>query len=54
MPKDLDVIVVGSGAGRATFAYACARMGKRHIDPLYSHVLYALRLPLTGGSSSLV
>ena len=28
MPYDCDVIVVGSGAGGATFAYACARAGK--------------------------
>ena len=28
MPYDADVIVVGSGAGGATFAYACARAGK--------------------------
>ena len=29
MPYDADVIVVGSGAGGATLAYACARAGKR-------------------------
>lgn len=29
MPKDFDVIVIGSGAGGGTFAYACARTGKR-------------------------
>src|SRR5262245_4341399 len=29
MPKDADIIVVGSGAGGATLAYACARAGKR-------------------------
>ena len=29
MPGDFDVIVVGSGAGGATFAYACARAGKQ-------------------------
>jgi choline dehydrogenase-like flavoprotein len=29
MPKDFDVIVIGSGAGGGTFAYACARAGKR-------------------------
>jgi choline dehydrogenase-like flavoprotein len=28
MPYDFDVIVVGSGAGGGTFAYACARAGK--------------------------
>src|SRR5271166_4540793 len=28
MPYDCDVIVVGGGAGGATFAYACARAGK--------------------------
>ena len=28
MPYDCDVIVVGSGAGGATCAYACARAGK--------------------------
>lgn len=28
MPYDADVIVVGSGAGGATLAYACARAGK--------------------------
>jgi choline dehydrogenase-like flavoprotein len=28
MPFDCDVIVVGGGAGGATFAYACAREGK--------------------------
>src|SRR5262249_32481585 len=28
MPYDCDVIVVGSGAGGATFACACARAGK--------------------------
>jgi choline dehydrogenase-like flavoprotein len=28
MPFDCDVIVIGSGAGGATFAYACARAGK--------------------------
>jgi choline dehydrogenase-like flavoprotein len=28
MPQDCDVIVIGSGAGGATFAYACARAGK--------------------------
>ncbi len=28
MPFDADVIVVGSGAGGATFAHACARAGK--------------------------
>ena len=28
MPYDGDVIVIGSGAGGATFAYACARAGK--------------------------
>jgi choline dehydrogenase-like flavoprotein len=29
MPYDADIIVVGSGAGGATFAHACARAGKR-------------------------
>src|SRR5215831_2033227 len=29
MPNDFDVIVTGSGAGGGTFAYACARAGKR-------------------------
>ena len=29
MPDDFDVIVIGSGAGGGTFAYACAREGKR-------------------------
>jgi choline dehydrogenase-like flavoprotein len=29
MPYDCDVLVIGSGAGGATFAYACARAGKR-------------------------
>jgi choline dehydrogenase-like flavoprotein len=29
MPDDFDVIVTGSGAGGGTFAYACARAGKR-------------------------
>jgi choline dehydrogenase-like flavoprotein len=29
MAHDADVIVVGSGAGGATFAYACAQAGKR-------------------------
>jgi choline dehydrogenase-like flavoprotein len=29
MPADFDVIVTGSGAGGGTFAYACARAGKR-------------------------
>jgi choline dehydrogenase-like flavoprotein len=29
MPYDCDVIVVGGGAGGGTFAYACARAGKR-------------------------
>jgi choline dehydrogenase-like flavoprotein len=29
VPKDFDVIVIGSGAGGGTFAYACARAGKR-------------------------
>jgi choline dehydrogenase-like flavoprotein len=29
MTYDADVLVVGSGAGGATFAYACARAGKR-------------------------
>jgi choline dehydrogenase-like flavoprotein len=29
MPEDFDVIVIGSGAGGGTFAYACARTGKR-------------------------
>src|SRR5262249_18912439 len=29
MPKDFDVLVIGSGAGGGTFAYACARAGKR-------------------------
>ena len=28
MPFDCDLAVVGSGAGGATFAYACARAGK--------------------------
>jgi choline dehydrogenase-like flavoprotein len=28
MPNDCDVIVIGSGAGGGTFAYACARAGK--------------------------
>ena len=28
MQYDFDVIVVGGGAGGATFAYACARAGK--------------------------
>ncbi len=28
VPPDCDVLVVGSGAGGATFAYACARAGK--------------------------
>jgi choline dehydrogenase-like flavoprotein len=28
IPHDCDVIVIGSGAGGATFAYACARAGK--------------------------
>jgi choline dehydrogenase-like flavoprotein len=28
MPYDCDVIVVGSGAGGSTFAYACAKAGK--------------------------
>ena len=29
MPYDADVVVIGSGAGGATFAYSCARAGKR-------------------------
>ena len=29
MPYDADVVVIGSGAGGATFAYGCARAGKR-------------------------
>jgi choline dehydrogenase-like flavoprotein len=29
MPYDYEVIVIGSGAGGATFAYACASAGKR-------------------------
>jgi choline dehydrogenase-like flavoprotein len=29
MPQDFDVIVVGSGAGGGTCAYACSRQGKR-------------------------
>src|SRR5262245_56836569 len=29
MTFDYDVIVIGSGAGGASFAYACARAGKR-------------------------
>jgi choline dehydrogenase-like flavoprotein len=29
MPYDFDVLVIGSGAGGATFAYACAHAGKR-------------------------
>jgi choline dehydrogenase-like flavoprotein len=29
MPADFDVAVIGSGAGGGTFAYACARAGKR-------------------------
>jgi len=29
MPDDCDVLVVGSGAGGASLAYACARAGKR-------------------------
>lgn len=29
MPLDCDVLVVGGGAGGGTFAYACARAGKR-------------------------
>ncbi len=29
MPYDFDVLVIGSGAGGGTFAYACARAGKR-------------------------
>ena len=29
MPYDSDVIVVGSGAGGATLAYACAKAGQR-------------------------
>src|SRR5262245_29011065 len=29
MPFDADVIVVGSGAGGATFSHACARAGRR-------------------------
>jgi choline dehydrogenase-like flavoprotein len=29
MPYDFDVLVVGSGAGGGTFAYACARAGKQ-------------------------
>jgi choline dehydrogenase-like flavoprotein len=29
MPNDWDIIVIGSGAGGGTFAYACARAGKR-------------------------
>jgi choline dehydrogenase-like flavoprotein len=28
MPYDFDVLVIGSGAGGGTFAYACARAGK--------------------------
>jgi choline dehydrogenase-like flavoprotein len=29
VPDEFDVIVIGSGAGGGTFAYACARAGKR-------------------------
>jgi choline dehydrogenase-like flavoprotein len=29
MPVDADILVIGSGAGGGTFAYACARAGKR-------------------------
>jgi choline dehydrogenase-like flavoprotein len=29
MPNDWDIIVIGSGAGGGTFAYACAKAGKR-------------------------
>src|SRR5262245_19892637 len=29
MAYDFDVIVIGSGAGGGTFAFACARAGKR-------------------------
>src|SRR5262245_58868071 len=29
MPGDADILVIGSGAGGGTFAYACARAGKR-------------------------
>ena len=29
MPRDADILVIGSGAGGGTFAYACARAGKK-------------------------
>jgi choline dehydrogenase-like flavoprotein len=48
MPYDADVIVVGSGAGGATLAYACARAGKSVLLLERGHPYAGSPLPITG------
>src|SRR6516164_4507622 len=48
MTQDADVIVVGSGAGGATLAYACARAGKSVLLLERGHPYAASPLSIAG------
>lgn len=53
MLNDADVVVIGSGAGGGTFAYACARAGKR-VLLLERGLKYALKNPVHNEQEMLI
>ncbi|MCI0683555.1 MAG: GMC family oxidoreductase [Gemmataceae bacterium] len=53
MPDDADVVVVGSGAGGATFAHECARLGKQ-VLVLERGQRYALPRPVHDEQAMLI